>query len=349
MRIIYFCTSPRHGEHAGGVKVIYDHVRAMVELGVPAYVMHERSGYRYPWTDFPVPVIACSEVRSTDHIVIPEIKAAKLAPKLVAAGLRYSIFVQNGYYLSHRDGNFSDNDVDFAYEQAAYILSVSDDTSSLIRLHYPQLGPRVMRMTCTLDSGLFHASEAKEKLITYMPRKNGTHAAAVAFALHRYLPEGWSVRPIDGLSASGVAGVLRRSRVFLSFSGMEGLGLPPIEASLCGNYVIGYHGGGGKEYWTAPNFQSVEVGDVAGFIDRIVERLKSIDANPGLHELRDGMNGLCVQFSSENENVHLQAFIRRLETDLASIGEEKRIALTLQKHRKRAMLKKLPWVMRRTG
>jgi hypothetical protein len=48
MRIIYFCAAPKPSTHAGGIKVIYDHVRALVEIGIPAYVMHERSGYRYP-------------------------------------------------------------------------------------------------------------------------------------------------------------------------------------------------------------------------------------------------------------------------------------------------------------
>ncbi|WP_228973667.1 hypothetical protein [Paraburkholderia gardini] len=309
--------------------------------------MHERSGYCYPWTDFPVPVLADTELRPTDHIVIPEIKAAKLAPKLVAASLRYSIFVQNGYYLSHRDGTLSNDDVDFAYEQAAYILSISDDTSSLIRLHYPELAQRVMRMTCALDSALFHASDTKERLITYMPRKNGTHAAAVVFALHRYLSEGWTVLPIDGLSISGVAEVMNRSRIFLSFSGMEGLGLPPIEAAMCGNYVIGYHGGGGKEYWFGPNFQSVEVGDVAGFVEQIVERMKTIDADPGLHELHDGMSSLCAQFSNENESAHLQTFVHQLQIDAATACEGSHVLPKLQKHRKRAILKRLTWVGRR--
>lgn len=326
--------------------MIYDHIRALVKLGVDAYVMHERSGYCYPWIDSPVPSLADTELRSTDHIVIPEIKAAKLAPKLVAAGLRYSIFVQNGYYLSQRDGTLSDDDVDFAYEQASYILSISDDTSSLIRLHYPELASRVVRMTCTLDSALFHASDAKQKLITYMPRKNGAHAAAVVFALHRYLSDGWTVAPIDGLSISGVAEVMSRSRIFLSFSGMEGLGLPPVEAAMCGNYVIGYHGGGGKEYWFGPNFQSVEVGDVAGFVEQIVARVRAIDADPGLHELHDGMHSLCAQFSNANEDAHLQAYVQQLKSDAVAACEGSHVPLKLQKHRKRSILKRLTWMGR---
>jgi hypothetical protein len=334
MRIVYFCTSPGPGQHAGGVKVIYDHVRALVDLGVPACVMHERSGYRYPWTEFSVPTIADSELRSTDHVVIPEIKSALIAPRLVAAGVQHSIFVQNGYYLSSRDRNLTDNDVDFAYERAAYILSISDDTSELIRLHYPQLASRVVRMTTTIDIGLFRSDAAKEKLITYMPRKNGSHAEAVVFALRPHLPGGWSVRSIDRLSVPEVAAVLRRSRLFLSFSGMEGLGLPPIEAALCGNYVIGYHGGGGRDYWTAPNFEDVGVGDVADFVRKVVALTGKADTDSDLQELQYGINALRAQFSRAKETACLQDFVRLLSVDQPAGESGNAVSVKLQKRRK---------------
>lgn len=333
MRIIYFCTCPGPGKHAGGVKVIYDHVRALVKLGVPAYVMHERNGYRYPWAGFSVPTIADSELRSTDHVIVPEIKSALIAPRLIAAGLQYSIFVQNGYYLSLRDRQFADSDVDFAYAQATFILSISDDTSDLIRLHYPQLAYRVVRMTTTLDAGLFHADGNKEKVISYMPRKNGAHAAAVLFALRRQLPSGWLLQSIDGLPVVDVAAILRRSRLFLSFSAMEGLGLPPIEAALCGNYVIGYHGGGGRDYWIAPNFEEVDVGDVTSFVRKIVAVVKKADMDSDLQELRSGRDALLAQFSGARETDCLQNFVRLLGVHHVSAGSVRNVSVTLQKRR----------------
>ena len=46
---------------------------------------------------------------------------------------------------------------------------------------------------------------------------------------------------------------LSKSKIFLSFSNLEGIGIPPIEAALAGNKVIGYTGGGGIEYWKLTN------------------------------------------------------------------------------------------------
>lgn len=333
MRIIYFCTCPGSGKHAGGVKVIYDHVRALVQLGIPAYVMHERNGYRYPWAELSVPTIADGELRSSDHVIVPEIKSALMAPRLIAAGVQYSIFVQNGYYLSIRDRNLTDSDVDFAYAQATYILSISDDTSDLIRLHYPQLAYRVVRMATTINGELFHSDGEKERLITYMPRKNGTHAEAVLFALRRQLPAGWSVRSIDGLSIPEVAAVLRRSQLFLSFSAMEGLGLPPIEAALCGNYVIGYHGGGGRDHWIKPNFEDVGVGDVTNFVRKVVALVSKADAGSDLRELRCGMDALLVQFSGARETACLQDFVRLLGINHFAGDRNHVVSVKLQKRR----------------
>lgn len=333
MRIVYFCTCPKPGKHAGGVKVIYDHVRALAKLGVPAYVMHERESYRYPWAGFSVPTIADGDLRSTDHVIVPEIKAALLAPRLIAAGLQYSIFVQNGYYLSQRDRNFADSDVDRAYAQATSILSISDDTSDLIRLHYPQLAYRVVRVTTTIDANLFHANAPKEKVISYMPRKNGAHAEAVIFALRRHLPSGWSLQPIDGLPVADVAAILRRSRLFLSFSAMEGLGLPPIEAALCGNYVIGYHGGGGRDYWNSPNFEAVDVGDVSSFVTKVLALLKKPDLDRDLHDAESGRRALVEQFSGARESACLENFVKLLETRHFPMGNERNVFVPLQRHR----------------
>lgn len=211
MRVIYFCTSPSPGAHAGGVKVIYDHCNALNRMGVASAVLHERRGYKYPWASDAAPTIDCSAVLQTDHIVVPEIKAASVAPELIARGLSYSIFVQNGYYLHERDRGTSEADIDAAYRNATRILSISSDTSAQIAMCYPDLVPVVQQVSCSIDAALFKPAATKERLITFMPRKNGAHANAVAFALQRRLPLGWRLEAIDGRTERQVAATLQRS------------------------------------------------------------------------------------------------------------------------------------------
>lgn len=315
MRIIYFCTAPQRGAHAGGVKVIYDHSCRLNAMGVESYVLHERQGYVYPWTSHRIQPLSERDLRTSDFLVIPEIKAAALAPRLVMQNLKYAVFVQNGYYLHERDGRLGDSDVDFAYRNASRILSISGDTSALIALHYPELAERIVEVSCVVGDEHFRACDRKDALITFMPRKNTSHAQAVAFALKRALPPGWKMQAIDGLPVAEVAAALRRSRIFLSFSGLEGLGLPPIEAALCGNYVIGYHGGGGLDYWRAPNFETVPVGDVATFVERVRARIAAIDADPASAELAQGIAALRAQYSAAHESTRLQQFVAAVAQD----------------------------------
>jgi glycosyltransferase involved in cell wall biosynthesis len=63
----------------------------------------------------------------------------------------------------------------------------------------------------------------------------------------------------------------------MSFSGLEGLPLPPVEAALCGNRVVGYHGQGGLEYWDPALFRTVECGDILGFARAVLEEVEGIE------------------------------------------------------------------------
>ena len=58
--------------------------------------------------------------------------------------------------------------------------------------------------------------------------------------------------------------------IFLSFSYLEGFGIPPLEAAIAGNKVIGYVGGGGKEYWKKPIFEEIQTGNIKQFCEKIL-------------------------------------------------------------------------------
>lgn len=84
--------------------------------------------------------------------------------------------------------------------------------------------------------------------------------------------DGWRLYPIDGLTREGAAEVIRRSALFLSFSEREGFGLPPLEAMAAGCVVIGFDGGGGREYLRPETSFPIENGAIADFV-RTVEHV----------------------------------------------------------------------------
>lgn len=313
MRIIYFCTSPRPNEHAGGVKVIYDHCRTMNRIGIESYVLHDKINYKYKWDPQPIKTITDKEILDCDHIIIPEIKAAGLAKILANHGIKYSIFVQNGYYLNCKDKNCTKSDIDFAYKNATLIISISQDTTELIKLNFPEMENAIINVTCSISPEIFHSNDKKENVITYMPRKNGSHAASLEQILSKKIPENWTLTPIDKMDINEVATTLRKSKIFLSLSGLEGLGLPPIEAALCGNYVIGYHGGGGREYWEPPIFEEVEVGNIAQFANKVLERIHILECNAAHINLSPAIEQLKEKFSSKNEAEKVKKLAETIE------------------------------------
>jgi glycosyltransferase involved in cell wall biosynthesis len=120
------------------------------------------------------------------------------------------------------------------------------------------------------------------------------------------------VQAIDGLNEAGVAELLQRSKIFMSFSHFEGFGLPPLEAALCGNQVIGYTGQGGKEYWLPELFEAVEPGDVVGFAQRVLAKVKYLDELPDFPVHAEAIERLATTYSASQEQVDMQALIQRM-------------------------------------
>ena len=107
-----------------------------------------------------------------------------------------------------------------------------------------------------------------------MPRKLPTHSSLLIFYLKNLLPKNWKILPLINVSEKKLISTLSISKIFLSFSNFEGMGIPPIEAALSGNKVIGYVGGGGSEYWKKPIFIKVENGEIEDFAKKIIKNIK---------------------------------------------------------------------------
>ena len=65
-----------------------------------------------------------------------------------------------------------------------------------------------------------------------MPRKLPDHSNLLFFYLKELLPKNWKVIPLINLSEKKLIETLSISKIFLSFSNFEGMGIPPIEAAF---------------------------------------------------------------------------------------------------------------------
>ncbi|ETA70919.1 glycosyltransferase [Candidatus Pelagibacter ubique] len=210
--------------------------------------------------------------KKKDFIIIPEIWAHFAVDlKFAENGINYAIFVQGFYHMNSTD-NFLN--LKKSYENAGLIITTSKNSVSYLRTMFPNLKKKILKVNLSVDTNKFKIKK-KSNLITYMPRKLPEHSNLLLFYLKNLLPKNWKILPLINLTEKKLIQSLSKSKIFLSFSNFEGMGLPPIEAALSGNKVIGYVGGGGSEYWTKPIFIKVENGEIEDFARKIIRNIKS--------------------------------------------------------------------------
>ncbi len=317
-RIVYLC--PESNLPVGGIKVIYRHVEALNRLGAPAYVLHPADPrFRCDWFSHDARFLDGATLNATrDFVVIPDVWSLDYGLRCLAAGVRYAVFVQNGYRLFPKD-DAATAPLRSVIAQAELLLSISADTDQLVRLTVPEIDPaRLMRVRYSIPPHFVGSVDAAAPgspggTITFMPRKLAVHARLVTHALRNHLPPCWRLQPVDGVGEAECAALLRASRLFLAFSELEGMALPPLEAAVAGNVVVGYTGRGGRENWLQPNFVPVEQGDVLGFVAAARAVAAQMDAGDfGSAVLRPGIDRLTETFSAAAEARLLAAMVARI-------------------------------------
>ena len=141
-----------------------------------------------------------------------------------------------------------------------------------------------------------------------MSRKLPVHSNLVVNYLKPQLPKNWKIINLNRLTEEQTYKVLKKSKIFLSFSSFEGLGLPPAEAALAGNFVIGYTGEGGNEYWKKPIFTKINSGEITTYVNKIIKKIYELKRNKKF-PLRNYFE-LKNKFSREKELKNIQKFLK---------------------------------------
>ena len=311
MRIIYLL--PTHNNKpSGGIKVIYQHAEILNSMGIEASILHlYKPSFFCTWfKNNAIKKQSAVFDISNDFLVIPEVLAGDIGSFCLKNNLKYGIFVQNGYLIQKGKNKNSNSDFLEVYEKAEIILVISEEVKKTVKFIFSSYETKKIIKTRPHIKD-FSNSIKKSFLISFMSRKLNDHSKNIMFLLKNKISTKWKFIDINNYSEEQTILFLNKSRVFLSFSDQEGLGLPPIEAALCNNLVIGYTGRGGDEYFKPPIFNKIEYGDMIKFISKIKFTCQIIENN--LNYFKDNniniqKNNLLSNFSSFEVEKDLAVF-----------------------------------------
>jgi hypothetical protein len=252
---VYYLT-PHFDSPSGGVRSLYRHVDVLNEAGIPAAVVHARRNFRCTWFENSTRVVSSDEVvlGADDILVVPEYYAVGLGrlPSDVRIGVRNQGAYHSFDWIEPGSGAPGAPYTELASLVA--VLCVSRDNQALLELTAPGVPITVCRPV--VDGSLFHPGPAPARPgLGYVVARRPLEVALLEHVLHAQRLD-WPVVRIQGLPERQVAERMRECAVFVSFSDLDGFGLPPAEAMASGCFVVGYTGGGGTEFfdpsWSAP-------------------------------------------------------------------------------------------------
>ncbi len=243
--------------------------------------------------------------KKKDFVILPEMFAHFANDFCINENIPYAIFVQNGYSIFPTNNN---SKLNLAYKKSKFILSYSKDIKECVSLAYPNVKKKIIDVKYSIDFRKFKKVK-KKYIITYMPRKLKRHSELVISFLKNYLPKKWKIKPLVNLTDKEVYKSLAESKIFLAFSELEGLPLPPVEAAISGNRVIGYTGEGGKEYWKKPIFIEIKSSEIKNFCKTI---LTNLNLNNFIRNSTKHRKKLSNMFSLKAEHDAIKKFLKKI-------------------------------------
>jgi hypothetical protein len=201
------------------------------------------------------------------------------------------------------------------------VMVVSAHSAELLEYAF---GRPVHRVRLSIDPVLFKPPDKPAgRRIAYMSRRGRSDADNVLHILRgRGVLADWTVDRLDGLSHEEVARRLRTSSVFLSTAYQEGFGLPAAEAMASGNFVIGFDGFGGREFFRTEFSRPVPTGDLLEMARAVEDCLKREEQDPGWCRSQGirAAEYVHTEYAPERERDSLLAFYQNLSQKVPAGG-----------------------------
>jgi hypothetical protein len=246
--------------------------------------------------------------KQSDFIILPEIIAHFADEFFIKNKIKYAIFLQ-GIYHMHQTSNIKL--LKKSYANAEFVLTIGEDTKKNFEYIFPQFKKKILKINFSIKNNFL--IKKKENIISCMPRKLPEDFHLLNLFNLNKIKKKWKFVVLNNLSEENLKKKLSKSRIFLSFSNFEGTGIPPLEAALAGNKVIGYTGNGGNSYFKKPIFNKINKGDIFNFSNILINNIKNLPKRWHLSKKVKLQRGrIAKKYSEQQEIILLKKMINKI-------------------------------------
>jgi glycosyltransferase involved in cell wall biosynthesis len=264
---------------SGGIMKLYEFVDTLNAHNVNSFIVYADSNFKNNWFDNVTKTTTFQSIciKQDDILVIPEVIGEEILQYFPT--VRKIIFCQNSFFALKMFYGKPDRAKKFyLHRDIIQVIVVSDHDYDLFEWIFP--GIKLSRFICGISEKLFYFTPHKQMQIAVMPRKlpSDYHFLENLLRVKADLAD-IPIKTIENIPHAECAAILRESAIFISFSHREGFGLPPAEAMACGCMVIGYHGQGGKEYFTEDTAIHIEPWDMLNYAKAVSNIIQEFTTN----------------------------------------------------------------------
>ena len=293
-RIIFLNCFPRTYV-SGGIKTMYQHASLLRRAGFPVQVLQADGAPT--WLSSDMTRLVCetiADVTAQDVLVFPEILDGWYRDVIQAPmKAKKVIFCQNPYYFV----TYRPSLQKLKQWGVSHVLAPSRESAFMLQRI---LGlDEVLVTSPAVDGELFRPLKKKPQVVfsQWKWAKQGPlpdYPSMFYDIINIKYPElaqiPWVV--LKDRSEAEVAALMGESAICLSLGRLESLGMTALEAMAAGCLVVGYHGGGGRDYATSQNGFWHSPEDVEGIVDSLALALADFtNGNPVLTKmLEHGLN-----------------------------------------------------------
>lgn len=251
---IYYLT-PDNPTPSWGIGVIYHHVKALIELGYEACILHQKTEFRLPWLKMDVPIqytdqLTAKQLTHDDTLIVPEVMAHDLFVNECNA--KKILFIQASGWI------FEKLPINKTHKQLGF-SSVMVIMPHMIPIVDKFIGLPVFMVPPMIADYFFTArlNEKREKSIVMYPKFNQIDFSIVNNLLRRKIGSNkikkafgidWRIKLLQGLTHQQVASTFDKATFFISLNTFEALNTSVVEAMARGCIVFCYEGFGPRDF-----------------------------------------------------------------------------------------------------